>query len=118
MLRAALFSIVLALVAAPEAPLLCDLWCHSSDAAMPECPEHELAPSSSVRSSNGCAPVAMNASGFIREEGSRAVQFDAAHALPVPRYWLLPTLAIIGQPPCSERAWPLEHRPLETALRL
>jgi hypothetical protein len=117
--RVAVFSIVLSLAVAPQATLLCALWCQPSDAATSGWHHHDQMPSASVKSDERCAEAALSVPSFIREDGpSTARSADVAHAAPVPRFQLdLPesSLRIGGN---ATSAWALERRPLETTLRL
>jgi hypothetical protein len=116
--RIALFSIVLTL-AAPQASLLCKLWCQPSDAATGECHHHDQVPPASVKSDDSCAVGASSVSSFIREDSPRtATSSDAAHAVPIPRYRLVRPASELRIVESSERVWTLERRPLETTLRL
>jgi hypothetical protein len=116
--RVALFSIVLSL-AAPQATLLCKLWCHPSDAAQSRCDHHDQTPSASVTSDDSCRVAALSVPGFIREDGPRAAtNSDAAHAVPVPRYHPVRPATKLSTVKDFERASALERRPLDTTLRL
>lgn len=119
MFRVVILSIVLTLAAGPQTSLLCRLWCPPSDAATTECDHHDQAPSPSVTGDDSCSVEVLNTPGFIREDGPRVTTgSDAAHGVPVPHYRLMrPTSALLAVE-CGERAWALERRPLETALRL
>ena len=116
--RIAFFSIVLTL-AAPQASLLCKLWCPPSDAAATECHHHDQAPTASVHGDDDCRLTAVSVPGFIREDGSRAVSNgNAAHAVPVPRFQLAQSARELRFVENAEPARALERRPLETTLRL
>ena len=119
MLRAAALSIVLALAAGPNASLLCKAWCGSQTAAASECHDHDgdsAAPS--VEGGDRCDTMP-GAAPFLREGERRDVPApDAEWTIPVPRFQLpdSPAGARPGQEP--GRDWPLEKRPLATALRI
>ncbi len=118
MFRVAVFSIVLTL-AAPQAALVCKLWCQPSEAATSGCPHHDQTLSASVKSADGCSVAASSVPSFIREDGPRAATgSDVAHAIPIPRYRLVRPPSELRLIESSERAWTLEKRPLETTLRL
>ena len=115
--RLTLFTIVLTLTA-PEASLLCKLWCPSSTAAAIECHHHDQAPTETVQG-DGCHLPAVSAFSFIREEGSRSVlNTDAAHAVRIPRYRLAPPASELRPVEHASRPRALERRPIETTLRL
>src|SRR5262249_31211166 len=115
--RVALFSIVLSLTAAPHASLLCTLWCQSSDVPT-TCGHHHLS-STTVEGDDRCDATALNEFSFVGEEGPGvAGASHAAHAVPVPRYWLFRPTSERHTVEDSERAWALERRPLKTPLRL
>jgi len=114
--RIALFSIVLTL-AAPQASLLCKLWCPLSDAAATECHHHDQAPTASLQGDDHCRLTAVSVPGFIREDGSRSLS-SAAHAVPVPRYRLAQPARELRHAHIAQRTRVLERQPLETTLRL
>lgn len=118
MFRVALFSIVLTFAVAPQATMLCKLWCAPSSAAT-GCDHHDPASSAGVRADDACGITTLVVSSFIREDGPRAASAsNAAHAVIVPRYWLAPPSSELLAAGDSERWKPLERRPLETTLRL
>jgi len=117
--RIAVLSIALSLVVAPDAALLCDLWCHGSGEPAAGCAHHQEMSAGAVNGEDGCSGVVVNTSTFIRETGARATAVvDSAPALAVRGYLLAAPAREPGNARDYERARSLENRPLTTILRL
>jgi hypothetical protein len=116
--QVALFSIVLTLAAAPEASLLCTLWCQPGGAATSGCNHHDQEPSTVVKSGDLCGIAALKVPGFIPAAGVRAAAGSDAHAVAVQRYQLNRPATQPGAAQGFERPPGLERRPLDTVLRL
>ena len=118
MFRLAVFSIVLACVAAPEATLLCTLWCQSSAAATSEC-RHHPDRAARVTSDDSCEAAALNVRTLIRPDGVRtAAGSSTRDIVPVPRYRLAGPTIEPRTMRSAERTLTLERRPFDIALRL
>jgi hypothetical protein len=117
--RATVFAVVWILAAAPSASLLCKFWCSPGDAPASACQHHQPPSSTVVNGDDVCGAVGLNVPSFIREEGPRAATAsDAAQAVLVPRYRLVPPSSELRAVTNSANAWSLERGPLETTLRL
>lgn len=118
MFRAAVLSIVLAFVAAPEATLLCRLWCPNDGSAV-SCHHHEQSSLARVKATDVCDAADASVVALTREDSRRvAAGSGTGHAVPVERYQIVrPTRG-----PRTVERWAREHelerRPLETTLRL
>ena len=117
--RAVILPVVLTLAVTQSAALLCRTWCDSQAAAASGCHHEEPASSTSVARDNGCDHVVLDLAAFLREEVRRGVSAPgAAHALLVPRYQLVHSTPDSRLGHDTARPWPLEPRPLRTALRI
>lgn len=118
MFRAALFSIVLALVAAPEATLLCKVWC-PSEAGARDCRHHGWASSVALQTTDRCDAAAPSVVAVTGEAGRRdAPDAGARHAVPRQPFALVPSHQATDTVEFWARENVLEARPLETILRL
>jgi hypothetical protein len=117
--RLAVLSIVFALAAAPEATLLCRLWC-PNDASAGDCEHHPQASSISVKATDACdAAGASIVAALSREDGRRAAGgFGPGHAVSVERHQIVQLTRGTRTLEGWAREHALEKRPLETTLRL
>ena len=119
MFRLAVLSIVFTLAAAPEATLLCRLWC-PNDASAGDCEHHRQASSISVKATDVCDAATPNvAAALTREDSRRVASGDVTgHAVPVERY----QIRLLTRGTRTVESWAREHalekRPLQTFLRL
>jgi hypothetical protein len=104
--------------AAPEATLLCKLWCHPSTAATNECQHHDTAIPTTIDGDVGCGTAALNAASFVREDSRASAGHDSDLGVPLPRHRLIPPTGERDIGRRSDRAWTFDRRPRETALRL
>lgn len=119
MFRVAVLSIALTLTVAPESPVLCSLWCHSTDQATGECPHQGAASTTSLAPDDRCRDMSQDVTAFIREDGPRVAAASAGgQAVAVPSYRLTEPTTELRRIASSERAWALEGRPRDIALRL
>ena len=119
MLRIVVFSIALTLAVAPQAPLLCQLWCHRSEAPVGECRYDAQTSCATAERGDACTGVVRSISTFVREDGPRvAAVSDPGPAVLVPHNRLAPEQGEWRTGDNYERALALERRPLDTNLRL
>jgi hypothetical protein len=115
--RAAVLSIVLALAAAPEAMLLCRLWC-PNEVSVGDCHHHGQSSSARVKAADVCGADA-SVIALTREDSRRAAAGSGTgHAVVVQH----DDFAGLTRPIRTAESWArvhaLEKRPLETTLRL
>lgn len=117
--RAAVFSIVLTLVAGQNVGLLCQTWCHPHDTSSAGCQHQDPTTSPSVSRGDNCNTVAVGAVAFVREDAQRAgPASDVRNARIIPRFHLtLPTTTDLGSGYTSGAPL-LPERPLVIALRI
>ena len=119
MFRAALLSIVFSLAVGQNVVLLCRTWCDAHVAAASDCHHKNSSPTPSAVGDENCNNVVAATIAVLWEDPRRDVPSqDANQAIPVPRYQLA-QLTIDARPGGEPwRAWSLERRPLDTALRI
>ena len=118
MFRAAVLSIVLMLVAGPQAPLLCAVWCHAEASAAGPCEHPDTASAPIVTANGSCPDIAEASTAFVREDPRRgASASDGQHAVVVPPFqFVAPPTPEFRREPGQHP--PLEARPLVLALRI
>ena len=120
MFQAVVLSIVFTLPVGQNLTLLCTTWCEAHEAAAAsECHHKNSSPTPSVAGDKHCDNLASSAIAFLREDARRdGSSQNANQAIPAPCYQLaqLTIDARLGKEPW--RAWSLEKRPLDTALRI
>jgi hypothetical protein len=115
--RAAVLSIVFAFAAAPEATLLCRLWCPSEESAT-GCHHHGQSSSVQVKAGGACDATGPTVAALTREDGRRvAPGSGAVQAVPV-RYQLVSPAQDTRTFESQSRGNAIARRPLETILRL
>jgi hypothetical protein len=89
--RAATLSVVLTLAAAPNAAVVCSVWCHPQGATTPAC-EHEPASTPlNVGDRESCTIPGLSTAAFLREDVWRGPSApDSGRALMVPVIRLSP----------------------------
>lgn len=113
-----MFSIVFALVAAPEATLLCKVWC-PSEASARDYRHHGQASSVRVKATDRCDAADPSVVAVTREDGRRAApDAGARHAIPRQLFALVRPHQGTHTVELWARDNVLETRPLETTLRL
>ena len=118
MFRAAVLSIVLAFAAAPEATLLCRLWC-PSEASASGCYHHERASWTREKASDACDAADPSVAALTREDARPTERGSGTdHPAPVQRYQLVRSTSGNRIVESWAREHALERRPLETTLRL
>ena len=119
MFRAAVLSIVLTLVAGPDASLLCAIWCHPEIATAGPCEHPDPMSTPGVTSNDSCPGMAAVTTAFVREDVRRDVSSSAGQ-IPL----LIPPFQFVAPPRASElgrelrQQRPLEARPLVVSLRI
>jgi hypothetical protein len=117
MFRLALLSVVVALAVGQNADLLCNLWCHPTEAA--GCHHRDSATPSGVKGDDTCSNDVLSVTTFIGEDVRRAAPGpDAQQAAPVPRYQFSPSTTETRARGDSARERSLDKRPLTTTLRI
>ena len=119
MFRATVLSIVLTLVAGPNASVLCKAWCDPAAAAATGCHHTDSTPSATLTGTDDCGKAVPN-SAVVAKEDARpgAPSSDPQQAVMVPRHHraISSSEAHPGDDPgCM---WSLAQRPLVTALRI
>ena len=118
MFRAAVLSIVITFGAAPEATLLCSLWC-PSEASASGCHHHEQTSWPPVKASDACDAADPGVAALTREDARRKeLGSGTGHAAPVQPYQLVRSTSGTRLVESWAREHALERRPLETTLRL
>jgi hypothetical protein len=116
--RVAVLSIVFAFAAAPEATLLCRLWCPNELSAS-VCRHHGQSSSIGIRAADGCEASDPNVASLTREDSRRVPPGSATwSAVPVQRYQLATSTLTTRTVESWARLNAFEKRPLETTLRL
>jgi hypothetical protein len=115
--RAALFSIVLTLVAGPNTGLLCQAWCHPHDASSAGCEHQDSATFPSVGGDDHCTAVAVGAVAFVREDDRAGSVPDTHNADIVPGLHLTSLPRVWGSG-YESKAQLLPERPRVIALRI
>lgn len=117
MLRAAVLSLALTLMAGPNAVLLCETWCDPHEATSAGCHHKDVGTSPGV-SGDHCGNVVLSVAALVREDRRGVSVPDTRHGIVAPRYQLSasPGDAHPGDEPGRE--WPLAQRPFVTALRI
>ena len=119
MFRATVLSIVLILVAGPNASVLCKAWCDPAAAAATKCHHQHGSPSATLTGTDDCAKAVPNSAVVVREDARRGARSSGPQqAVMVPRHHR--ALSSIEAHPGDDRGftWSLAQRPLVTALRI
>ena len=120
MFRISALFIALTLTVAPDASLLCKLWCDSQMAAAGGCHHSTSTASTTVATpSEACDNLALSALPFLREDVRRGVSaLDPGHALLAPGYQLSQVVIDARPAPEPGRKGQLDHRLLASVLRI
>jgi hypothetical protein len=115
--RATVLSIVLTLVAGPNASVLCKAWCDPAAASATKCQHQFGSPSATLTGTDECAKAVPNSAIVVKEDARRGAPSDPQQAVMVPRHHraISSSEAHPGDP---EFTWSLAQRPLVTALRI
>jgi len=117
--RATVLSIVLTLVAGPNASMLCKAWCHPAEAAAARCHHEHGGPSATLTGTDGCGNVVLGTAVLVKEEARRGLSSPKAHhTVLVPRYQYAVSTSEAHPGDESGCAWPLAQQPLVAALRI
>lgn len=117
--RAAVLSIVLTLVAGPNASLLCAVWCHPETATAGPCEHPDPASTPGVTSSDSCPDVAAVTTAFVREDvryGAPSSEGQIAILVGPFQFVAPPQASDFGRE--LRHHQPLEARPLVVTLRI
>lgn len=118
MFRATVLAIVFSLAIAPEAMLLCRVWC-PDEATTSGCHHHERAFSKQLQPVDDCDADGLSSAAFIRADGYRPLTgVGVGHAAPIPHYQLARPTSQFVSVDRVELARALANRPLERPLRL
>ena len=119
MFRATVLSIVLILVAGPNATMLCKAWCDPAAAAAVGCHHRDGSPSATLTGTDDCGKTVPNSAIVVKEDARRgAPSSDPQQAVMLPGHHraISSSEAHPGHDPgCM---WSLAQRPLVTALRI
>ena len=117
MFRATVLSIVLTLVAGPNASVLCKAWCDPAAAAATKChPEHG-GPSATLTGTDDCGKAMPNSAVVVKEDARRGAPSDSQQAVLVPRHHRAISSSEAHPGNGARCTWSLAQRPLVTALR-
>jgi hypothetical protein len=116
--RAAVLSIVLALVAGPNASLLCAVWCHPEAATAGPCEHPDPTSTPSIAGNDSCPDIAASSTALVREDVRREVSAPAQHAVLVARFQFAPPPHHSASAREVANRSTLEARPLDLALRI
>jgi hypothetical protein len=116
--RATVLAIVFSLAIAPEAMLLCRVWC-PDEVTTSSCHHHERAFSKQLQPADDCDAEELGVAAFIPADGYRALTgVGVGHAAPIPHYQLARPTSQFVSVDRAELARALANRPLERPLRL
>jgi hypothetical protein len=116
--RAAVLSIVLALVAGPNASLLCAVWCHPEAATAGPCEHPDPTSTPSIAGNDSCPDIAASSTALVREDVRREVSAPAQHAVLVARFQFAPPPHHSASAREVANRSTLEAHPLVLALRI
>lgn len=117
--RASVLSIVLTVLAGPNARVLCKAWCDPAEAAATGCHHKHATASATVTGTHDCGNPVLNGAALAREDVRRDVSSpDARHAGVVPHYPFSASTSETQLFDAPERGSPFAHRTLVTALRI
>ena len=117
--RAAVLSIVLTLMAGPNASLLCAVWCHPEAATAGSCEHPNPTSTPNVAAKDSCPDITAASTTFVREDVRRGVSSPQAHrAVAVASFQLAPPATQATPNRHAAPAAALEARPLVLALRI
>jgi hypothetical protein len=117
--RATVLSIIVTLLAGPNASVLCKAWCAPATAGATKCHHQQGSPPATLTGTDDCGEAVLHTVVVIKEETRRgAPSSDPQPAVIVPRRQRALSSSEAhpgGTPGCT---WPLAQRPLATALRI
>ena len=117
-LRATVLSIIVTLMAGPNASMLCKAWCAPATAAATKCHYQHGSPSSTLTGTEDCGQAVLHSVIVIKEETRRGAPSSDSQAVIVPRHQraISSSAAHLRRDPgCT---WSLAQRPLAIALRI
>ena len=119
MLRAAIVSFVLTLAAGPSAPLFCEVWCNSQEAASAGCQHEDGTGTPGITGNDDCDGVPAGVIGFVREDVRRAAAApDDQHTVLAGRLRFAPAPTAIRSGHDPGRQPLFAARPLTISLRI
>ena len=117
--RATVLSIVLTLVAGPNASVLCKAWCDPAAAAAAGCHHTDSSPSATLTGADDCGQAVPNGGAVVQERARRgAPSSDPQQAVMVARHVRSISSSDAHPGDAPRFTWPLTPRPLVTALRI
>lgn len=118
MFRAAVFSIVLTLVAGPNASLLCAVWCHPQAATAGPCEHPTPTSAPSLRSNDSCPDVTAPSMAVAREDVRRGGSAPDPHAVDAAPFQFASQPRVRSSVDEAARVFRFDARPLVLALRI
>ena len=119
MFRATVLSIVLTLVAGPNASVLCKAWCDPAAAAATKCHHEHGSASPTLTGTDDCGKAMPNSAVVVKADARRgAPSSDSQQAVMVPRQHRAVSSKEAHPGNDPGWAWCLAQRPLVTALRI
>lgn len=119
MFRATVLSIVLTLVAGPNASVLCKAWCDPAAAATTKCHHEHGSLSATLTGTDDCGRAVPNSAVVVKEDARRsAPSSDPQQAVMVPRHHRAIFSSEAHPGDGAGCTWSLAQRPLVTALRI
>jgi hypothetical protein len=115
---ATVLSIVLILVAGPNASVLCKAWCDPAAAAATKCHHQHGSPSATLTGTDDCGQVVPNSAVVIKGARRGASSSDSQQAVMVPRHHRASSSSDAHPGDDAGCTWSLAQRPLVTALRI
>jgi hypothetical protein len=116
--RAAVVSIVLTLVAGPNASLLCVVWCHPQAATAGPCEHPTPTSTPSITSNDSCPDVTVASTAVVREDLRRGVSAPDPQAVDSAPFQFAPPPRVRASADEAARLVRLDARPLVLALRV
>ena len=117
MFRAAVFSIVLTLVAGPNASLLCAVWCHLQTANAGSCEHPTPTDTPSLTSNDSCPDVTAVSTAVVRDDVRRGASAPDPQAVRV-AFQFAPQPRVRSSVDEAARVFRLDGGPLGRALRI
>ena len=114
MFRTTVLSIALTLAVAPNATVVCALWCHPDEARTMACEHQGASTSPRLTETDSCRPLSATTTPFVREAAKRGQQASQLAAA-VPQFRFVPETTV-GSGPYTALA--TASPPVLVALRL
>ena len=118
MFRATVLSIILTMVAGPNASVLCKAWCDPAAAAATKCHHEHGSVSATLTGTDDCGRAVPHSEVVVKEDARRgAPSSDPQQAVMVPRHHRAISSSEAHAGNGARCTWSLAQRPLVTALR-